>query len=311
MNMQKRTVYTIGESIYDIIFKNENPIGAKPGGAQLNASVSLGRLNVPVKFLTQYSSDAVGNMFESFLRKNNVGTDLVVRYNNGRSPISLAFLDNNNNADYTFYKIYPNDIPDHQIPNFKKDDIVLFGSFYSLWAEKRKNLINILTNAKEKGALIIYDPNFRKTFYTEHQNYKKYIKENMSYADIVRGSNDDFSLIYDEIDPQKIYEKVKSNGCNNLVLTANAGGVFLITDSINKSYQVTKVDVLSTIGAGDSFNAGLIYSIIKNDVKVDSISETNIVDWDEIVKTAIYFGIHVCTSYENYISDSFAKLIIE
>jgi fructokinase len=158
--------------------------------------------------------------------------------------------------------------------------------------------------------MIIYDPNFRKTFFTEHDNYKKHVKENIGFANIVRGSNEDFSLIYDEYDPQKVYEIVKSHGCSNLIYTANAGGVFLFTESITKSFQVSKVDVVSSIGAGDSFNAGLIYSLIKNEIKLDTISKTNPYDWDEVIKTAIYFGMHVCTSYENYVSESFAKLLI-
>jgi len=148
--MKMRRVFTIGESIYDIIFKNAQPTGAKPGGAMLNTSISLGRLNIPVHFLSQFSEDVIGNLFEDFLKANNVNTDYVVRYNNGKSPISLAFLDNNNNADYTFYKIYPNEINDHKVPDFTENDIILFGSFYSLWTNKRENLLRLINKAKDK-----------------------------------------------------------------------------------------------------------------------------------------------------------------
>lgn len=308
--MKMRRVFTIGESIYDIIFKNEQPTGAKPGGAMLNTSISLGRLNIPVHFLSQFSEDVIGNLFEDFLKKNNVKTDYVVRYNNGKSPISLAFLDNNNNADYTFYKIYPNDINDHKVPDFTENDIVLFGSFYSLWSNKRENLLRLINKAKDKGAFVIYDPNFRKSYFSEFDNYKKIIQENIYYADLVRGSNDDFSLIFDEQEPDKVYEIVQKYGCKNLVFTANARGVFLYTNSIIKNYSVPKIDVISTIGAGDSFNAGLIYSLIKNDISLKNLENCTRTEWDEIIQTAIYFGSHVCTRYDNYIAEPFAKLII-
>lgn len=309
--MTKRRVFTIGESIYDITFKNEEPTGAKPGGAMLNTSVSLGRLNIDVNFLSQFSKDVIGNTFESFLKKNNINTEYIVRYDNGKSPISLAFLDKYNNAEYTFYKIYPDIISDHKVPDFTENDILLFGSFYSLWETKRQNLLRIINEAKKNNTFVIYDPNFRKSYISEMKNYKTYIPENIALADLVRGSNDDFSLMFDEQDPENAYKLIKKYGGKRLIFTANAHGVFTFMGKEHKSYQVPEIEVLSGIGAGDSFNAGIIYSFIKNNINLSNIDKILKEDWDEVIQTAIYFGTHCCTSYDNYISDNFAKLIIE
>ena len=68
--------------------------------------------------------------------------------------------------------------------------------------------------------------------------------------------------------------------------------------------KVPAVETVSTIGAGDSFNAGLIYELFRSGEKLHDISSEGL---EKIVKTAIRFGSHVCTHYENYISESFAR----
>ena len=127
-----RKVYTIGESVLDILFKNHEPFTAKAGGACLNTAITLGRLNVPTFFLSEYGLDEAGNFIEHFLTENNVNTDYSQRYVDGKSTLALAFLNENNDASYEFYKIPPLHQPGTKIPDFKADDIVLFGSIYSL-----------------------------------------------------------------------------------------------------------------------------------------------------------------------------------
>ena len=85
-----RKVFTIGETVLDILFANNQPFTAKAGGACLNCAVSLGRLNVPTHFIGEYGLDEVGNFIDNFLRNNNVSTDYVYRYYDGKSTPALA-----------------------------------------------------------------------------------------------------------------------------------------------------------------------------------------------------------------------------
>lgn len=87
-----RKIYTIGETVLDILFRGNQPFTAKAGGACLNTSVSLGRLNLPVYFISEYGLDEVGNFIDNYLRENNVNTDNVYRYYDGKSALALAFL---------------------------------------------------------------------------------------------------------------------------------------------------------------------------------------------------------------------------
>ena len=62
-----RKIYAIGETLLDIIFKNNQPQTAKPGGAMLNSVVSVGRMDLPVYFISEYGIDDAGNLVDSFL----------------------------------------------------------------------------------------------------------------------------------------------------------------------------------------------------------------------------------------------------
>src|SRR4030042_701960 len=102
-----RNIFGIGETVFDIILKQGQPVAAKAGGSVLNAFVSLGRLGMTVHFISEYGTEPVGELIDRFLNENNVSTRYVTRYQDGKSTLALAFLDENNNASYTFYKDYP------------------------------------------------------------------------------------------------------------------------------------------------------------------------------------------------------------
>jgi fructokinase len=301
-----RKIYTIGETVLDILFKNQLPFTAKAGGACLNSAVTLGRLNLPVYFIGEYGMDEVGNIIDAFLKQNHVFTQYVYRYYGGKSSLALAFLNENNDASYDFYKIYPEKRLDMQFPELQEDDIVLFGSIYAVTLEVRTKLLEFIREANKKKAIVIYDPNFRKQHLHELSKLRPLIFENMTLANIVRGSNEDFSFILGTDNADETYAEV-SKYCTNLLYTANKKGVFIRSTGTSCSCPVMTLNPLSTIGAGDNFNAGIVYSLYRHNIgyaELENLPETN---WKSIAGTAVEFATHVCMSYDNYISDDFAK----
>ncbi|MFH0842373.1 MAG: PfkB family carbohydrate kinase, partial [Bacteroidota bacterium] len=85
-----RKIYGIGETLLDIIFKNSQPQAAKPGGAMLNSTVSLGRIGLPVYLISEYADDDVGSMIDNFLHENGVGTTYVDHYKDGKTALAIA-----------------------------------------------------------------------------------------------------------------------------------------------------------------------------------------------------------------------------
>ena len=90
-----RKVIGIGETILDIIFRGNQPHAAVPGGSVFNGLVSLGRLGVDVLFISEIGNDRVGDIIQNFMQENHISTRYVDRFPDGKSPLSLAFLDEN------------------------------------------------------------------------------------------------------------------------------------------------------------------------------------------------------------------------
>ncbi len=305
--MNKRNVYAIGETVLDIIFENNQPKTAKPGGSTLNSSVTLGRLNIPVSFISEWGKDQIGNLIDNFLNENNVSTSFVYRYSDAQTILAMAFLDENKNADYCFYKNFPKKRLNIELPELSTNDILLFSSFFALNLEVRPVLFNFIKKAKESKTILIYDPNFRKTHLKDLEKLKKIIVENMSMADIVRGSDEDFQNIFNANSSTDAYEKVKEAGCDNLIYTANKNGVFVHSHALKKYYPVPEINPISTIGAGDNFNAGVIYALYNEKILKSDINQIPENIWDNIIKTGIKFAAEVCLNWDNYISIDFAN----
>jgi fructokinase len=307
-----RRIFGIGETVLDIIFKSGQPQAAKAGGSVLNSVVSMGRIGLPVSFISEYGLDDVGCLIDNFLKKNRVDTSIVHRYSDGNTSLALAFLNEKNDAHYSFYKDLPGKHLDIKFPLIVENDIVQYGSFYAIWPQVREKFKNFIVNAKEKGALLIYDPNFRKAHLSELEALKPLIIENIQMASIIRGSDEDFNNIFGVNNPDEAWEAVSSY-CKCLVYTANVKGVFVRTPSFKGNFKVQKIDPVSTIGAGDNFNAGMITSIYRDNIKKDQLGNLTQREWSKIIETAVSFATHVCLSYENYISEEFAnthKLVI-
>ena len=301
-----RKVFGIGETILDIIFRNDQPQKAVPGGSVFNGLISLGRLNVPVSFISELGNDRVGDMIRDFMEDNHITTEFVDRFPDGKSPISLAFLDDDKNANYIFYNDYPAQRLEVPLPKIEKDDIFVFGSYYSLNPVLRTRMVEFLQYAQERKAIIYYDPNFRKAHAHEAIRLMPTVLENLEFADIVRGSDEDFQNLYGKTDAEKVYKEHIQFYCDRFLTTHGANGVNLHTRNFTRHFDSPQIQPLSTIGAGDNFNAGIIYGLLKYDVRHADLPSLDQDTWEKIIRCGMDLASEVCQSYDNYISKEFA-----
>lgn len=302
-----RRVIGIGETILDVLFKDNQPKAAVPGGSVFNGIISLGRAGANVTFISEVGGDKVGNIILDFMKENGVGTDNVMVYPDRKSPVSLAFLNEKNDAEYIFYKDYPDLRLDAEMPEVTGDDIIMFGSYYAITPQLRDKVKELLDRARKAGAIIYYDVNFRKSHAHEAIKLMPIILENFEYADIVRGSNEDFGFMFGMTDPDKVYQHKVSFYCPRFICTNGGEGLCLRTASLKKDYPVAPLQTVSTIGAGDNFNAGLVFGLLKNRIRRADLDELTEADWDKIIASGMSFSKEVCTSLDNYISKEFAE----
>lgn len=301
-----RKVIGIGETILDIIFEGNQPSAAVPGGSVFNGIVSLGRAGVNVSFISETGNDRVGNIILQFMRENNIPTDHVNVFPDGKSPVSLAFLNEHSDAEYIFYKDYPKQRLDVLFPEIHEDDIVIVGSYYALNPVLRDKILELLETAKEKKAIIYYDPNFRKAHAHEAIRLMPTVLENLEFADIVRGSDEDFQNLYGKSDAQEVYKEHIQFYCDRFLTTHGANGVNLHTRNFTRHFDSPQIQPLSTIGAGDNFNAGIIYGLLKYDVRHADLPSLDQDTWRKIIRCGMDLASEVCQSYDNYISKEFA-----
>lgn len=302
-----RKVIGIGETVLDIIFRNEEPVGAIPGGSTFNAMISLGRSGIQATFISETGNDRVGRKILNFLEENHVDSSNVNVYPESKSPLSLAFLNDNNDAEYLFYKDHPKDRLDFSYPEVNEDDVVVFGSYYALNPVIRPQVLGFLQYAHQRGAILYYDVNFRASHQHEVMKLTANFLENLELADVVRGSHEDFDVMFHSKDADVVYRSQISFYCKKFIYTQGRMPLVLrAEDGFRKEYPVSAIDVVSTIGAGDNFNAGFVYGIIKYGITramvTDGLTEAQ---WDQLIGCAQAFSADCCKSINNYVSTEF------
>ena len=301
-----RKIIGIGETILDILFKNNQAATSGPGGSTFNSMISLGRVGVPSCFLSEIGDDKVGNIVRTFLIDNGVDDRYLTEYPECKSPISLAFLDDHNNATYSFYKDSFGKRSDWECPKIGRDDIILFGSYYALNPDMRYKVTALLEEARSAGAIIYYDVNFRRNHAGEAIKLMGTVIENFEYADIIKGSDEDFEVLYGINEGCTVFKEKIDFYCPRLIYSRGSQGVDLYSRTLTKRYPIEPVIPVSTIGAGDNLNAGILYGLIKHRIRRDDLDCLTEHDWDNIIRCGLEFSADTCQQADNYISRELA-----
>ena len=294
-----RKVIGIGETILDIIFKNDQPQAAVPGGSVFNSIISLARLGVKVNCVSEVGQDYVGELIKRYMQDNGIDTSHLDVYATHKSPVSLAFLNDQNDARYSFYKNYPEHRLKVELPEVEENDVVMLGSFYAVDPALRHKVVELLQKAHEVKAIVLYDLNFRMPHKHDALRVAPFILENLEYADVVRGSEEDFRCLYEMSDADKIYRDKIRFYCKNFVYTAGAKDVQLRTATLSKSYAVQPMEPVSTVGAGDNFNAGMVYGLLRQDIGHDDLPTMTEGQWDVLIDYGLRFAAEVCQTTDN------------
>lgn len=255
---------------------------------------------MPCTFISEVGDDQVGDIICNFLVDNGVDNKCIYHHKGSKSPLALAFLDENKNARYSFYKDYKSQELQFVYPDIEAGDIVLFGSFFALNPIIRKPVSDFLIHAKERGGILYYDVNFRATHKHEVNELMPTLVENFKLADIVKGSDEDFEIMFSTNDWRDAYHKHIEPHCKTFICTQGSKGASILVGNEERHVEGKKLAPVSTVGAGDSFNAGTAYGMYKN-----GIQKADIEDADKMItamRHGIEFATEVCQSLENYIS---------
>ena len=159
-------------------------------------------------------------------------------------------------------------------------------------------------------AILYYDINFRASHEHEIMKITPNLLENLEFSDIVRGSNEDFEILYKKDTSDKVYNAEISFYCKKFIYTHGHLPIEVHGENnFKKAYEVKEnPNVVSTIGAGDNFNAGFIFGMIKNNITREDIDRgLTEAQWDALIASGQAFSAECCKDIYNYVSKEFGE----
>jgi fructokinase len=163
-----------------------------------------------------------------------------------------------------------------------------------------------VSRAKDAGAIVYYDINFRKN----HPAERTLFEANIALADIVRGSSEDIECLYGSSDAAGVYKEFIAPLCPNFICTRGGEDAEVFSPGVYAAFPTAPIEkVVSTIGAGDNFNAGIIYGLVRNAFSRQDVKALRREDWEVLVPVAMKFSANVCGSLFNYVDTDFADSI--
>jgi fructokinase len=247
----------IGEALIDVIERRDGTRFERPGGSPLNVAVGLGRLGDTVSFLTAVGADDVGNGIRSHLKSSGVALH-PSSLTTARTSTATATLANDGSASYAF------DIRcEIRAPRASRAPaLVHAGSIAALLAPSTAAVMAAIESFRER-ALITFDPNIRERLLPNRDETRRTAEAFFRVADLVKLSDEDAHFLYPELEGKAVLDRIRSLGVATAVLTCGAKGWIIAGAGAPRSFSTRPTPVVDTVGAGDSYMAGLIHALLE------------------------------------------------
>lgn len=259
-----------GEALIDMLPRTtetgENAFAPHAGGAVFNTAIALGRLGRPTGFVSGISTDFFGDILRDTLHDSGVSTDLAVFSDR---PTTLAFVRLvDGQASYAFYDegTAGRMLEVADLPTLPEHARALFFGGISLVAEPCGSFYEALMSREAGRRLTMIDPNIRPGFIADEAAYRGRLERMVAMADIVKISDEDLLWLSGEGALSERVDALLALGPHIVCVTLGGDGAIAFTRTEQVRAEARKVEVVDTVGAGDTFNAGLLASLAEQDL---------------------------------------------
>ncbi len=253
-----------GEALIDMLPREtgdgERAFAPYAGGAVFNTAIALGRLGTKAGFFSGISNDLFGEVLTNTLAASGVDSSLAARSDR---PTTLAFVTlTNGQASYAFYDegTAGRMLSESDLPALPDDIAAVFFGGISLVVEPCAETYRALMQQASDTRLTMIDPNIRPGFIKDEQAYRTRINSMIDMADIVKISDEDLHWIAGPGDLSEHAATLGSDG-KLVLVTEGAKGCTAYQSGTSHFVPANKVNVVDTVGAGDTFNAGVLASL--------------------------------------------------
>ena len=267
-------ITVVGEALVDLLISPAGDVEAALGGAPFNTARAGGRLGADVEFVGALSTDRFGTLLAEQLAADGVSTERAPRVV-APTTLAAAELDESGAAAYRFY------IDGTSAPALTSVDgggEVWFTGGLGLVLEPMAASVEAAVDvASASGRLVMVDVNCRPLVVPDRSEYVARVERVVHNSHILKVSDDDLDYLSPGVAPIDAARSLLAAGPSVVLVTAGAAGVHLVTPSAERFVPATPVEVVDTVGAGDTFGAGFL---------VDWCSGGDVHDLDDIDRLA-------------------------
>ena len=252
-----------GEALMDVFSAGETATGmaldAQVGGSPFNAAVGLARLGQPVAFFSAVSRGFLGEHLMRALEAEGVDTSAVQR-NDAPTTLSLIGLDAHRVPSYSFYG---DGCADRQLTidalaSVPKGIRVIHLGSYATVVDPIASTLRALVEREHARALIAYDPNVRLNVEPELARWRDTLKWMLTRTHLLKVSEEDLQLLLPDMSPEEFAADALGHGVKLVVVTRGGEGAVAWTPQVHARAPTVQVEVIDTVGAGDTFQAALL-----------------------------------------------------
>ena len=284
-----------GEVLVDLILEKEAPLGFSGvlGGSALNTATTLSRLGFPVRFFSEVGEDWLSQWSEEEMQRR--GLEAFLQRHPGPMPLALVRLDGGGNALYSFHR--PFQAAYRPAPGGLKGAWAFhFGSLFALEGRTAGGLEALLQEAEGEGALLSYDPNLRARPSPEE---RRRLEGYLARVDLLKLSLEDARLLF----PESPVEAVRRLPPTLKVLTLGPEGAVAFFGEEEVRLPGERVAVADTVGAGDSFTAGLLALLLGKGYGKANLPQLSLQHLEEALRGAIALSALACTVRGAYLPE--------
>jgi fructokinase len=298
MNSQ---VLVIGEALIDVVHTPDGLVQNIVGGSPANTAVALSRLGIKTFMKSRTSLDEFGQVIRNYLETEKVDLSLGVIAKEP-STVIKAFIQNDRSAKYEADLIGASDFcwNDKELvfdeSNFT---FVHLGSLTSYVQPGASEVEKWFTNLKDKTSLLLsFDPNIRHPLDGQKAtDVRERAKRLCAISHIVKASDEDFEWIYETNDFKSPAKELVSNGVGIVIITRGKNGAWAISNDKNEfEIPAQDINVIDTIGAGDTFSAAFLAQLIDKGINtLDKLKTMKIFELEEILHNSAHASGVTCS----------------
>jgi fructokinase len=259
-------ILSCGEALIDMLPRTstlgESCFAPYAGGAVFNTAIALGRLGAPSAFFSGVSNDMLGEILADTLTASRVDTRYLARSDR---PTTVAFVKLvNGQATYAFYDegTAGRMLSTEELPTLPEAIDALFFGGISLVNDPAASTYEALQARECSTRVTMIDPNIRPGFIAGKEvPYRARIERMIARADIVKLSDEDLHWLLGQGNLTALARDVLATGPKVVFITEGANGARAVTATQDIFVAAQKVAVVDTVGAGDTFNAGVLAAL--------------------------------------------------